>query len=78
MANKIHHFLRQRRAQKEIFLSTQLLFLFYSELLALSLLMLLVFGADDHDFSVSFDYSAFVAHGLNRRSDFHFFYPPIT
>ena len=38
---------------------------------ALSLLMALIFGADDHNFSVSLDDFALIAHGLYGRSDFH-------
>ena len=38
---------------------------------ALALFMALVFGADDHNFAVPFDDFAFVAHGFDRRSDFH-------
>ena len=34
--------------------------------------MALVFRADDHDFSVSLDDLALVAHGLDRRTYFHF------
>ena len=34
--------------------------------------MALVFGADDHNFAVALDDFAFVAHGFDRRSDFHF------
>ena len=40
--------------------------------LALSLLMALVLGTDNHNLAVSFNYLAFVAHRLYRRSDFHF------
>ena len=38
---------------------------------ALALLMALVLGADDHNLAVPFDDFAFVAHGFDRRSDFH-------
>lgn len=44
------------------------------QFLALSLLMALVFGTNYHNFSVSFNDFAFVAHRLYGRSDFHFFF----
>ena len=43
---------------------------------ALSLLVALVLGTDDHDFAVSLDDFALVAHRFDRRSYFHFFIPP--
>lgn len=36
--------------------------------------MALVLGTDYHNFSVSLDYFALIAHGFNRWSDFHFVY----
>ena len=42
-----------------------------NQFLALSLFMALVFGANDHNFSVSLDDLALVAHGFYGRSDFH-------
>lgn len=39
--------------------------------LTLSLLVALVLGTDNHNFAVSFNYLAFVAHGLYGRSYFH-------
>lgn len=39
--------------------------------LALSLLMALVLGTDNHNLAVSLDYLAFIAHRLYRRSNFH-------
>ena len=39
--------------------------------LALSLLMALVLGTDDHNLAVSLDNLAFIAHRFNRRSYFH-------
>lgn len=39
--------------------------------LALSLFMALVLGTDNHNLAVSFNYLAFIAHRLYRRSDFH-------
>ena len=38
---------------------------------ALSLLMALVFAADNHNFAVSLDDSALIAHGSDGRSYFH-------
>ena len=43
-------------------------------ILALSLLVALIFRADHHDFAVSLDDFALVAHGFDGRSDFHNFY----
>lgn len=43
--------------------------------LALTLFMALVFTTNNHYFSVSLDYFAFIAHRLYRRSDFHKKYP---
>lgn len=40
--------------------------------LALSLLMALVLGANNHNLAFSFDDSAFIAHRLYRRSYFHY------
>ena len=37
--------------------------------------MALVFTTNNHYFSVSLDYFAFIAHRLYRRSDFHKKYP---
>ena len=34
--------------------------------------MALILGADDHDLSVSLDDLALIAHGLDRRTYFHF------
>ena len=42
-----------------------------TSLLTLSLFMVGVLGADNHNLAVAFDDLAFVAHRLNRRSDFH-------
>ena len=42
-------------------------------LLALSLLMAPVLGTDDHNFAVSLNNFALIAHRLYRRSDFHNF-----
>ena len=39
--------------------------------LTLSLLMALVFRTDHHDFAVSLDHFALVAHGFDGRSYFH-------
>ena len=39
--------------------------------LTLTLFVALVFRANNHNFAVSFNYLALVAHGFNRRSDFH-------
>ena len=44
---------------------------FLTFFLALSLLMALALGADDHNSAVSLDYFALVAHRFYRRSDFH-------
>ena len=41
--------------------------------LALTLFMALVLGADDHNFAVSLDYLALIAHRLYWRSNFHDF-----
>ena len=45
--------------------------LFYGQNLTLSLLVALVLRADDHNFSVSLDDLALVAHGLDGRTYFH-------
>ena len=42
-----------------------------NQFLALSLFMALIFGADDHNFAVSLDDLALVAHRFYGRSDFH-------
>lgn len=39
--------------------------------LALALLMRLILGTNHHNFAVSFNNFAFIAHRLYRRSDFH-------
>ncbi len=39
--------------------------------LALSLLVVFVLGTDNHDFAVSFNNFALIAHRFYRRSDFH-------
>ena len=43
--------------------------------LTLSLLVALVLGTDNHNFAVSFNYFALVAHRLYGRSNFHFLTP---
>ena len=45
--------------------------LFYGQNLTLSLLVALVLRADDHNFSVSLDDLALVAHGFDGRTHFH-------
>lgn len=46
-------------------------------ILALSLFMTLVFGTNYHNFAVSFDHLALIAHGFDGRSDFHDMLPRI-
>ena len=71
MYSDFYKFLGQKIGMQLRYLQKIVFMLAVREGLALSLLVVFVLGTDNHDFAVSFNNFALIAHRFYRRSDFH-------